>query len=374
MHAKSEFAFQVRLGQAAGLHGRPASVAPLDPPARLLCGPGPTNVAPAVLAAMRQADARASRPRPPRDPARGGGLLRRVLPGLGRAGTAAAGTGTSGMETGIGEPGRAGRDGDRRRVRLLRRADRRAGAARGRRGDRGRAPAGARSSPTERIARGARAAPERAAGRGRPRRDVDRGRAADRRASRTRMRAERHAADGRLRDVARRGPASTSTRGASTTPTRARRSAWPHRPACRRSPSPTRALERIAARARRRCRSRSTSALLERYWVKRPATYHHTAPILHIYALHEALRLALAEGLEARCGAPRRGRAHLRRGGRGAGLRAGRRPGHRLAPLTAVRLPDGVDGKAVQSRLLPSTGSRSAAGSDRRRRRCGGSA
>src|SRR5918996_556425 len=41
-------------------------------------------------------------------------------------------------------------------------------------------------------------------------------------------------------------------------------------------------------------------ALLERYWIARPATYHHTAPILHIYALHEALRLALEEGLERR--------------------------------------------------------------------------
>src|SRR5579871_2135510 len=30
--------------------------------------------------------------------------------------------------------------------------------------------------------------------------------------------------------------------------------------------------------------------LLRRYWVERPAAYHHTAPILHIYALHEALR------------------------------------------------------------------------------------
>ena len=40
--------------------------------------------------------------------------------------------------------------------------------------------------------------------------------------------------------------------------------------------------------------------MLERYWIERPAAYHHTAPILHIYALHEALRLVLEEGLEAR--------------------------------------------------------------------------
>ncbi|HKP20069.1 MAG TPA: aminotransferase class V-fold PLP-dependent enzyme, partial [Thermoleophilaceae bacterium] len=33
--------------------------------------------------------------------------------------------------------------------------------------------------------------------------------------------------------------------------------------------------------------------LLEKYWIERPVTYHHTAPILGIYALHEALRSVL---------------------------------------------------------------------------------
>lgn len=41
-------------------------------------------------------------------------------------------------------------------------------------------------------------------------------------------------------------------------------------------------------------------ALLADYWIKRPITYHHTAPILHIYALYQALRHALEEGLEDR--------------------------------------------------------------------------
>src|SRR3954454_22160121 len=40
--------------------------------------------------------------------------------------------------------------------------------------------------------------------------------------------------------------------------------------------------------------------LLLDYWAERLPVYHHTAPILQIYALHEALRLALEEGLEAR--------------------------------------------------------------------------
>ena len=52
--------------------------------------------------------------------------------------------------------------------------------------------------------------------------------------------------------------------------------------------------------ARRRCRSPSTCVRLEQYWVKRPIVYHHTCPILHIYALHAALREVMLEGLEAR--------------------------------------------------------------------------
>ncbi len=96
--------------------------------------------------------------------------------------------------------------------------------------------------------------------------------------------------------------------------------------------------------------------LLEGYWAKRPAVYHHTAPILNIYALNEALRLVLTEGLERRCRRHAEAGEHLRRGieARGFELFADRR--HRLAPLTAVRLGDEVDGKAVQSRLLRERG------------------
>ena len=60
-----------------------------------------------------------------------------------------------------------------------------------------------------------------------------------------------------------------------------------------------RALDRIARRTHPVPFSFDLG-LLDAYWSKRPAVYHHTAPILHIYALHEALRLALAEGLERR--------------------------------------------------------------------------
>jgi alanine-glyoxylate transaminase/serine-glyoxylate transaminase/serine-pyruvate transaminase len=92
--------------------------------------------------------------------------------------------------------------------------------------------------------------------------------------------------------------------------------------------------------------------MLERYWVERPATYHHTAPILAIYALHEALRLLDEEGLEARWARHAEAGAHLQRKLAARGLELIADTAHQLAQLTAVRVPDGVDGKEVQVRLL----------------------
>ena len=96
--------------------------------------------------------------------------------------------------------------------------------------------------------------------------------------------------------------------------------------------------------------------LLERYWVERPVTYHHTAPILAIYALHEALRSVLAEGLEARWDRHADAAGHLQAAVESRGLELLADPAHRLAPLTAVRVPGGVDGKSVQTRMLSEHG------------------
>jgi alanine-glyoxylate transaminase/serine-glyoxylate transaminase/serine-pyruvate transaminase len=92
--------------------------------------------------------------------------------------------------------------------------------------------------------------------------------------------------------------------------------------------------------------------LLADYWTKRPPTYHHTAPILQIYALHEALRLALDEGWEARLARHADAGAHFQAGLRDRGLETVADPAHQLPQLTAVRVPDGVDAKLVQTRLL----------------------
>jgi alanine-glyoxylate transaminase / serine-glyoxylate transaminase / serine-pyruvate transaminase len=115
----------------------------------------------------------------------------------------------------------------------------------------------------------------------------------------------------------------------------------------------------VSEPALERIRSRRTPVpfsfdlrLLEGYWVERPAAYHHTAPILGIYALHEALRMLLEEGLETRWARHTEAGAHLQRELKARGLELLADPEHQLAPLTAVRVPDGIDGKEVQGRLL----------------------
>jgi alanine-glyoxylate transaminase/serine-glyoxylate transaminase/serine-pyruvate transaminase len=119
----------------------------------------------------------------------------------------------------------------------------------------------------------------------------------------------------------------------------------------------------ISRRALERIETRSTPVpfsldlrLLRAYWIDRPAAYHHTAPILHVYALHEVLRQTLAEGIEARWDRHRRAGCRFAERAQDAGLEVLAEAGHRLAPLTAVRVPDGVDGKEVQRQLLAEQG------------------
>jgi alanine-glyoxylate transaminase / serine-glyoxylate transaminase / serine-pyruvate transaminase len=116
-----------------------------------------------------------------------------------------------------------------------------------------------------------------------------------------------------------------------------------------------RALDRIETRTRPVPFSLDLR-LLRSYFVDRPAVYHHTAPILHVYALHEVLRQTLEEGVEQRW------RRHEVAGRRfaaraeAAGLEVLAEADHRLAPLTAVRVPEGIDGKEVQRQLLAERG------------------
>jgi alanine-glyoxylate transaminase/serine-glyoxylate transaminase/serine-pyruvate transaminase len=110
-----------------------------------------------------------------------------------------------------------------------------------------------------------------------------------------------------------------------------------------------RALERIAGRAAPVGYYVDLEMIAD-YWGKR--AYHHTAPILHIYALHEALRLALDEGWEARLHRHLDAGRYFQTALRERGLELVADEDRQLPQLTAIRVPEGVDAKAVQSRLL----------------------
>ena len=89
-----------------------------------------------------------------------------------------------------------------------------------------------------------------------------------------------------------------------------------------------------------------------RYWVERPMTYHHTMPILQYYALYEGIRLALEEGLEQRWARHEAAGRHFQEQLRERGFTFLSDPDHQLWELTAVDVPDAVDGKEVQTRFL----------------------
>lgn len=91
--------------------------------------------------------------------------------------------------------------------------------------------------------------------------------------------------------------------------------------------------------------------LLASYWGQE-RVYHHTAPISMNYALHEALRLVLNEGLENRWRRHEQNHLALKSALTAVGLELASQEGHQLWQLNAVRVPPGVDELEVRKRLL----------------------
>jgi alanine-glyoxylate transaminase/serine-glyoxylate transaminase/serine-pyruvate transaminase len=81
-------------------------------------------------------------------------------------------------------------------------------------------------------------------------------------------------------------------------------------------------------------------------------TYHHTAPINMNYALFEALRIVAEEGLDARWKQHQQVAEKLWEGLEDMGLKCWVAKEYRLPSLTTVTIPEGVNGKEVQRRLL----------------------
>ncbi len=81
-------------------------------------------------------------------------------------------------------------------------------------------------------------------------------------------------------------------------------------------------------------------------------TYHHTAPVNSLYALHEALVMLEEEGLENTWDRHRRNHEALRAGLEAMGLSMLVDEEWRLPQLNTVIIPEGVDEARVRARLL----------------------
>ncbi len=92
-------------------------------------------------------------------------------------------------------------------------------------------------------------------------------------------------------------------------------------------------------------------SMIKDYWGEE-RFYHHTAPISMIYALREALRIINREGLNKRYRRHLHNSEALMAGLEAMGFEAFAQEGFRLPMLNAVKIPAGVNESAVRSRLL----------------------
>ncbi|MCK6555171.1 alanine--glyoxylate aminotransferase family protein [Candidatus Binatia bacterium] len=95
--------------------------------------------------------------------------------------------------------------------------------------------------------------------------------------------------------------------------------------------------------------------MIAQYWGAE-RVYHHTAPINMNYALYEALRLIETEGLERRWARHQRNHLALKAGLAAIGLTIAAQEHRQLWTLNSVRIPDGVDDARVRGTLLADFG------------------
>jgi alanine-glyoxylate transaminase/serine-glyoxylate transaminase/serine-pyruvate transaminase len=115
----------------------------------------------------------------------------------------------------------------------------------------------------------------------------------------------------------------------------------------------------VSPRARDILRSRKSKvanwyldlSLLDKYWGS-DRTYHHTAPISMNYALREALRMVIEEGLEQRFERHRQNAELLWEGLEALDLPPLVAYEHRLPTLTTATLMPSIDDAAIRLRLL----------------------
>lgn len=95
---------------------------------------------------------------------------------------------------------------------------------------------------------------------------------------------------------------------------------------------------------------------LKRYWFA-PHAYHHTSGVSLVYALHTALQLVLAEGLDARFARHELAGRAFRTGAAALGMRPVTAEGCELPMLAALRLPESLkDSAGFRKALLDEDG------------------
>lgn len=115
----------------------------------------------------------------------------------------------------------------------------------------------------------------------------------------------------------------------------------------------------LSEKASRQLMSRKTNVqswyfdltMIPKYW-GRERTYHHTAPISMNYALREALRLVLEEGLDARFRRHECNHRALVSGIEAMGLQMLAPSEIRAWTVNTVKVPEGADDASVRSELL----------------------
>jgi alanine-glyoxylate transaminase/serine-glyoxylate transaminase/serine-pyruvate transaminase len=112
-----------------------------------------------------------------------------------------------------------------------------------------------------------------------------------------------------------------------------------------------RALDAIRARKTKVQSWYLDVTMLASYWGEQRA-YHHTAPINMSYGLYEALRLVLEEGLDNVFARHMLNHRALKAGLAAIGIPYSTQEGRQLPMLNAVRIPDGVDDAKVRNELL----------------------
>ena len=96
--------------------------------------------------------------------------------------------------------------------------------------------------------------------------------------------------------------------------------------------------------------------LLENYWHGEKRSYHHTVSMSLIYALREALRVVLEEGLDLRYKRHEHNARALLAGAKAIGLQPAAEEGYRAPMLTTLRIPDGIDDATIRKRLIADYG------------------